>query len=150
MKIFKTLGAGILAFIAISNIALFGQGELNIPENKHFIYMGTFVGSLAFLHWLLLSYLIPIKSYPACVRKRISEGIGKQYHASFFKGTIGTGYLLTGIGVFEFLNPAGLNFAGYNFFMAALFFIALGVFAKAREVTDLLIRDMQKNKDDLP
>ena len=145
MQLFKTIGVGILAFIAISNIAWFGQEGLNIPENQHFLYMGMMVGSVAFLHWALLSYLIPMKSYPTYVRKRISEGLKKQYHRSFITG-IEAGYLLIAMGVFQFLHPLDSSFLDYNFFMAALFFIALSVFAKARRVTDLLIQDMQKNQ----
>ena len=146
MQLLKNIGVGILAFFACVHIGWFGEVEQDVPEKEHYLYMGMMVGSVAFLHWVLLSYLVPMKRYPANVRKRISEGIKRQYHVSFFNGTIGFGYLLTAVGVFQFLR---LPSSDFNYFLGALFFIALGVFSKARGVTDMLIRDMQKNQDDL-
>ena len=115
------------------------------PGRNDYVYALLLVLSVVYLHWILRTFLMPIKQLPQPKAKELQDVVFARTAKGFYAGTIGTGYFLPAIHVFALLDRNASHRP--DFLFLALFLIALGTFAQTRAVVENLCNALRKAEE---
>lgn len=134
----KVLRAILATFAVMIVITSSHAQQIADPGDRSaLIVMGILVFlSVAFLHWLLVRYVTAADLIPSTERHRLSLAAETGYQRSFFRGTVGIGYILiagyamdvTGFGFHSDLATS------LGYLCTGIVFLFLGLVARARGV----------------
>jgi NhaP-type Na+/H+ or K+/H+ antiporter len=152
MKTFKNIILCILFFISIVIIST--SEELLKMEPKTFIdsLMCSFLilGSVGFLHWFVWHHFVPVSELPEKSKLKIKKESETFYKKSFFKGSIGVGYLMILLSSFAYLGSYSTNRKidpPDNLVIIGLVFIMIGISVKTHGILRYLIKEKLEQKD---
>lgn len=140
IKAFQAILATIAGFIVLGSPHT--QQAVDPGDRTFPVIMGVLVVlSVAFLHWLLVRHVTAADLLSSGERTRLASVGQSSYQRSFFRGTVGIGYLLvlgyaSDIAGFR-LHPESGTSLGY--FFVGVVFLFLGLVARARGVIMALL-----------
>jgi hypothetical protein len=145
MKTLKKILLTVAGLVAWVMIGISSQMmEITSPRTTDdYVYAVLLILSVAYLHWALRTYLMPINKLPKAQAKELRDIVHARYKKGFNAGSVGAGYALLLLHVFTFFHRRFPDRP--SFLPLALFLIAIGTFTQTRAV-GMKLCEALKNK----
>ena len=135
MKVLKQFALGVLGLMAWVQIGISGE-MLQVPRERfttgHFAYPALLLVSSVYLHWAFRAFLMPLSHVDWEQRQKLTQQALAHYSKGFLAGTVGLGYVLVALYIFEFYVGLRDQPTTPNLIWPGVFFIALGTLAQVR------------------
>jgi hypothetical protein len=151
MNRFLNFVIGLISFFSVVVLleALNRRPQDQPARLEGFVYLVFAVGSIFFLQFALQRYLFPPNVFTKEQRKSFLEAAKIGYQKTFFRGTLGAGYLFLFFYGSNFFDPMIHKGDETNWMGWSLFFFLVGMLARVRAVI-LHLATQEKSSQTLP
>ena len=136
MKVLKKIILTIAGLTACLMIGI--SDQMMETDTPSYMYAVLLILSVSFLHWVLHTYLMPLRQLPKTKVRELRNPTQAKYEKGFNVGTAGVGYALLLLHAYALLDRSTSDRS--SVLSLAIFLIMMGTFSKTRTVVENLCK----------